>query len=145
MLSKECAQAEWGMPRCDKNLDPHSLFPPGSKPSAISDAKVRTVVLKKGIAPVSVTVVVPSLGTTRRRIARLYSRVSLAVCFSLHLSRPLTRELLGNVCLKNREQARFGKKLNQLVCVLRHCLLIPPLTPALAFASSTMPFHLRTR
>ena len=36
-------------------------------------------VLKK-IAPGSVAVVVPSLGTTRRGIARLYSRVSLAVC-----------------------------------------------------------------
>ena len=40
VLSKECAQAERGMPKYDKNLDPHSLFPLRCKASAISDAKV---------------------------------------------------------------------------------------------------------
>ena len=43
--------------------------------------------------------------------------------FLLHLSRPLTRESLGDVCVKNREQAGSAK-MNQLVCVLRHFLLV---------------------
>ena len=44
--------------------------------------------------------------------------------FFTTLSRPLTRELLGDVCVKNREQAGSAKS-NQLVCVLRHFLLVP--------------------
>ena len=111
VLSKECAQAERGMPRYDKNLDPHSLFPPRCKASAISDAKVccRTY----------------PLGNHSPTHRYLCSRFSLAISFLLHLSRPLTRESLGNVCVKIGSKLILAKKMSQLVCVLRHCLLIP--------------------